>query len=158
ETGEPFGSDVRAIFDTFLRWNVPTQAEGVYTLVEAQPYASSPSPLQLLADEALVARWAAATEPQEDEAGTEAGPVRYLAVPVEVDGEMLGTFVAAVCLDERQGVVGDVIGTGALTYGAAFILAGVAAWFAAGRVLQPLNDLTEAAQSISDSNWRQRLD
>ncbi len=157
ETGEPFGSDVRAIFDTFLRRNVPSQAEGVYTLVDGEPYASSPAPLQLLADEELVSRWASVTSPQEAEADTEAGLVRYLAVPVEVEGEVLGTFVAAVFLDERQSVVGDVIGTGALTYGTAFVVAAAVTWFAAGRVLQPLNDLTEAARAISDSNWRERL-
>lgn len=145
-TGEPFGDDVEAIFDTFLRRNVPAQAEGVYTLVDGEPYASSPSPLQLLADVALVERWSALEAPEQAEVDTAAGPVRYLAVPVLFEGVPQGTFVAAV------------IRTGALTYGIAFAVAAGIAWFAAGRVLQPLNDLTEAARTVSESNWRERIE
>lgn len=156
-TGEPFGDDIEAIFDTFLRRNVPAQAEGVYTLVGGEPYASSPSPLQLLADAELVERWAALDAPEQAEVETAAGPARYLAVPVLFEGEPLGTFVAAVFLDERTAAVTAVIRTGALTYGVAFALAAGVAWFAAGRVLQPLNDLTEAARSISESNWQERI-
>lgn len=157
-TGEPFGDDVEAIFDTFLRRNVPAQAEGVYTLVGGEPYASSPAPLQLLADMALVQRWAALDRPEQAEVETVAGPARYLAVPVLFEGQVQGTFIAAVFLDERREAIGAVIRTGTLTYGTAIAVAAGIAWFAAGRVLQPLNDLTEAARTVSDSNWRERIE
>lgn len=156
-TGEPFGPDVRAIFDTFLRRNVPADAEGVYTLVEGQPYASSPSPYQLLSETALVERWAALRAPEQADVDTPAGRVRYLAVPVTHEEAVQGTFIAAVFLDQRTAVVGDVIRTGALTWGAALVMASAAAWFAARRVLQPIDDLSEAARSVSESNWRERI-
>lgn len=156
-TGEPFAEDVEAIFDTFLRRNVPAQAEGIYTLVDGEPYASSPSPVQLLADADLVARWAALDAPTQGEADTEGGRIRYLAVPVLHEDEVLGTFVAAVFLEERREVVATVIRAGALAYGGAFLLTAAVAWFVAGRVLRPLTDLTEAAYAVSESNWRERI-
>ncbi len=38
ETGQPFGTDVAAVFDTFLRRNVPGESEAFLTLVDGQPY------------------------------------------------------------------------------------------------------------------------
>ena len=38
QTGEPFGNDVRAIFDVFLSRNVPAEAEAFYTYVEGVPH------------------------------------------------------------------------------------------------------------------------
>jgi len=157
DTGEPFGDDIEGIFDTFLRRNIASRSEGIYTLVRGEPYAASPTGVQLLADSALVERWAALRDPTQEDISTEAGTVRYLAVPVVSDGEIVGTFVAAIFLDERVSVVGDVIRTGAMTYGGAFLLTSVVAWFVAGRVLQPLNELTEAARTVSESNWRERI-
>lgn len=43
-TGEPFGSDVRAIFDTFLSRNIPVQGEALFTLVDGRPHASTTPP------------------------------------------------------------------------------------------------------------------
>ncbi len=157
-TGEPFADDVAAIFDTFISRNVPADGEGLFTLVAGEPYASTPAPLQLLADEALVARWAALTDPDEQEVETEAGRVRYLAVPVRYQDEVVGTFVVATFLQGRLDAVERVIYTGIVTYGIAFTLAALVAWFAAGRILQPLTDLTEAARSVSESNWRERIE
>jgi len=157
-TGEPFEGDVVAIFDTFISRNVPADGEGLFTLVGGMPHASTPAPLQLLADAPLVARWAALTTPEQQEIDTEAGRVRYLAVPVQYQGEVVGTFVVATFLQDRLAAVNRVIRTGIVTYGLALLLAAGVAWFAAGRILQPLTDLTEAARSVSESNWRERIE
>ena len=42
-TGQPFGGDVRAIFDTFLRRNVPARARCTLTFVDGAVH-SSPAP------------------------------------------------------------------------------------------------------------------
>src|SRR5687767_5528690 len=38
ETGEPFGTDVGAIFDVFLARNVPAEAEAFYTFVDGEDH------------------------------------------------------------------------------------------------------------------------
>src|SRR5690606_1615201 len=154
ETGEPFGDDIGAIFDTFLRRNVPVAGEGLFTLVDGRPFASTVAPVQLLEDPAIVELWSSLEAPAQDEIDTAAGPARYLAVPVrDSSQEIAGVFAVAIFLDERRADVNRVINTGALVFGSTFVVASVLAWFAAGRALRPVGMLTRTARSISDSNW-----
>src|ERR687895_2430274 len=44
ETAEPFGDDVRAIFDVFLVRNIPAEAEAFYTYVDGEFYDASYAP------------------------------------------------------------------------------------------------------------------
>src|SRR5690606_7599849 len=63
ETGEPFGNDARAIFDTFLSRSIPSDDEAFYTLVDGEPWKRSFAAPSLLLDDAdLVERWAAVSE------------------------------------------------------------------------------------------------
>lgn len=158
ETGEPFAGNVEAIFDTFLGSNVPASGEALFTLVGGEPFASTVAPAQLLNDVDLVASWAALREPAQDDIDTEAGRVRYLAVPAEFNDEVVGTFVVAVFMEDRLDAIGQVIRTGIVTYGIAIACASALAWFVAGQVLRPLNQLTEAAHSVSESDWTRRID
>lgn len=157
ETGVPFGGDIEAIFTVFFARNVPDEGEAVFTLVAGTPYLSTPAPLQLLADTSLVARWAALADVEDDEVATAAGDVRWLAVPMVHEGRVTGTFVVAVFLQGRLDSINRVIWTGLLTFGSAFVLASGLAWIVAGRVLQPLTDLTEAAHSVNEADWTQRI-
>ncbi|RIK45050.1 MAG: two-component sensor histidine kinase [Chloroflexi bacterium] len=156
-TGQPFGRDVAAIFDTFLQRNVPEAGEAMFTLVDGQPYASTVAPLQLLEDPQIVATWAAISTPTRDELSTAAGPVRYQAVPLLDNDRVAGVFVVAVFLEERRAEVDHVVTVGGFVYGASFLVASVLAWIAAGRVLRPVKVLTAAARSISEDNWRERI-
>src|SRR5690606_10113750 len=106
-TGEPFGTDVRAIFDTFLGRNIPHEGEAIFTLIDGAPHASSVTPLQLLDDPEITEAWSAIEAPVQDEIATAAGAVRYLAVPVGGEGAESGVFVVAVFLDERAGNIID---------------------------------------------------
>jgi two-component system OmpR family sensor kinase len=157
-TGQPFGNNVTAIFDTFLRRNIPVESEALFTVVDGQPYASSVTPLQLLEDHAVVARWAATSMPTQTELETSAGRVRYLAVPVLADDGPGGVFIVAFFLESRYAQVNQVLQTGAIIYGSIFVVASVFAWFAAGRVLRPIRLLTDAARSIKDDNWSRRIE
>ena len=40
-TGEPFGGDVRSLFDVFLLRNVPIEGEAIFTFVDGRPYEST---------------------------------------------------------------------------------------------------------------------
>jgi hypothetical protein len=50
-TGEPFGDDVAALLDTFLRRNVPADGEAFYTVVGGEPFLTSFDPPEALLDD-----------------------------------------------------------------------------------------------------------
>jgi signal transduction histidine kinase len=156
-TGEPFGGDVQAIFDTFLSRTIPGDSEAMYTLVGGQPYSSTIAPVQLLEVPEVVEQWAGVTSNTRAEIDTENGRVRYAAAPLFVNNDVAGVFVVAIFLDERRDEITDVLSTGAIVLGSTFVIASVLAWFAAGRILRPVRQLTEAARTINDSNWTERI-
>jgi signal transduction histidine kinase len=157
ETGQPFGDDAAAIFDTFLRRNIPPEGEGIFTLVDGRPYLSSVTPVQLLSDPALVAAWSSLTDSQMGQLESASGPVRWLAVPLERDGRTLGTFVVANFLAGERSEVDQAIRVAAIVFGTTFVVASLAAWVAAGRVLRPVRLLTETARSVDDRTWTERI-
>lgn len=156
-TGEPFGADVRALFNTFLRGNIPSEGEVLFTIVGGEAFASTATPAQLLDDPAVLEAWAGVTEPRRGELSSPAGDVRYLAVPVAVEEEVGGVFVVAMFMDGRRAEVAEALRVSAGVYGAMFVVITALAWFAAGRVLRPVRLLTDAARSISDDNLRERI-
>lgn len=158
QTGEPFGSDVASIFDVFLSRNVGVGGEGVMTIVDGRPYRSDVLGAHYGESLGLLSRWRDVTEPSRDQVATEEGPVRYLAVPLDVDGETRGVFVAAIGLRDRLDRVDEVIRLGALVYGSIFVIASAVAWLAAGEVLKPLRSLRDTAHTISESDLSQRID
>jgi signal transduction histidine kinase len=157
-TGLPFGTDVVAIFDTFLRRNVPSEGEVLLTLVDARPYkVSAGAPYPLDREQDLVERWWALQQSERGEVRTGAGPARYLAVPVQEDGRTLGVFVVAMFLQQkRQQVEGVVRVTAGVSF-AVLVLAAALAWVVAGRVLAPVRLVTETARSLTDSDLTRRI-
>jgi signal transduction histidine kinase len=157
ETGEPFGGDAAAIFDTFLTRNVGIRGEAIVTFVNGSVY-NFDIPGAGLARSELVEEWSLITEPTRKEVQLEGIPtIRYLAVPVTYQGNQVGTFVTAVDLGDRLDRVNEVIRLGALVYGSIFLLASAVAWVAAGGVLRPLRLLTDTARSITESDLSQRI-
>jgi two-component system, OmpR family, sensor kinase len=61
QTGEPFGADVRRVFQVFLERNLPTRNEVLITYVDGRPYERSSTlraaPYRLHEDPRLTARW-----------------------------------------------------------------------------------------------------
>ncbi len=157
DTGEPFGADVAAIFDTFLRRNIPHEGEALYTLVDGRPYRARNALYPLHEDPSLVARWAALTELQQDEVATPEGRVRYQAVPLRFEGQTKGVFVVANFLAGERKEVESAVQTGALISLSVLIVASVLAWVVAGRVLAPVRVLTETAHSITETDLRRRI-
>lgn len=152
------GAAVAEVFDSFLAQNIPSLGEMMFAMIDGSPYKSTLGPAQLFEQEELVARWAAYTEPTWGEATSPAGPVRYLAVPLRSEDRVVGTFVVAIFMDQRLEGVGDAVRAGAIVFGSAFLIASATAWLGAGRVLRPIRQVTEAARSITDTNWRRRID
>jgi signal transduction histidine kinase len=156
-TGEPFGSDVSAIFDTFLDRNVPLAGEGLMAYVNRRLYKTDITGARIAALP-QAETWGTLTESTrgvlEDE---DLGMVHYLAVPIGVGEEEDGVFVVTVMTRDRLASANEVIRLGAVVYGSIFLLASVLAWVAAGRILRPLTDLTETAMSITDTDLSRRI-
>jgi two-component system, OmpR family, sensor kinase len=156
-TGEPFGDDVRALFDVFLGRNVPGEGETIFTFVDGRPHRSTegePSPPLL--DRVLELGSSGGT--QRGEVRTPEGEVRYLAVPVEVGNRQRGEFVVTVNLGQEREEVQEAVQVAASVSLAVLLIASALAWVIAGRVLAPLRTLRRTAEEITETDLTRRLD
>lgn len=157
-TGEPFGGDISAIFDTFLARNIPLEGEGMVTFVGGELYKTDATGARLARVEPA-ADWGRLVETIRGSfQDSDLGDVEFLAVPVGLGQPESGVFVVAVAMESRLNTVDDVVRLGAIVYGSIFLLASVLAWVAAGRILRPLTDLTETAMLISDNDLSRRIE
>lgn len=156
--GRPFAGDVRAIFDVYLARNVPGRDEDLYTVLDGRPYRSSPTgepdPEVVRALRGLISTAAASRGTIE----TAAGPVRYLAAPVRVEGRTRGSFVVTEALRPQREEVDEAVRVAAGVSLTVLLLASGLAWLVAGRVLAPLRELRDTARSIGDEDLTRRID
>ncbi|HSL95601.1 MAG TPA: ATP-binding protein [Thermoleophilia bacterium] len=159
-TGLPFGDDVRAIFTTFFERNTPSRGEVLLTFVGGELFLRSRQiqEYRLEEDPQLVAYWSDLGEPRRGEVETPAGTVDYLALPLKSGDEVRGVFVVTVFRELQQGPFDDAIVAIGIVGLAILLLGSVLAWFVAGGVLRPVRSLTQAAQSISESDLTQRIE
>ena len=157
ETGEPFGSDVEAIFDTFLARNVPSTGEGLLFLVDGRPYASRGAPIDLFEDRPLVREWGALESATPGELDTVSGPVRWLAVPVQRDDRTLGTFVVARFYQPELNEIDAAVRVMAITSGVVLVIASVVGWLTVGTVVAPIRRITRTTRRISDTDLSERV-
>lgn len=159
ETGQAFGGDAAAIFDTFLARNVPSEGEVFLTIVDGVPYLETRGPADLADDPELVARWAALEQPLRLDVGSGPTSARTLAVPLrDPDGTTAGVFVVATFPEEARAAVDRAVrvigGVGLLVLAAAALVA----FALARRVLRPVEELTETSRRISDNDLAVRFD
>ena len=156
--GEPFGDDVKGLFDVFLLRNVPTENEAIYTFVDGELYEST----RELSGPRLrerVLELGAVRRAERGEVETTEGTVRYLAVPIaDGNGRRRGVFVVAVNLGQERDEVVEAVQTAAGVSIGVLLIASALAWVIAGRVLAPLRTLRTTAQAITESDLTQRLD
>jgi two-component system OmpR family sensor kinase len=158
-TGQPFEGDVGAIFDTFLRRNVPGEGEVYLTFVDGQPYKTSRAvgDVRLDRDPRLVERWAALTVGDRGRLDTQAGRVDYLVVPLLSGGQTAGTFVVANFVQGERDEIESSIRVEAAVTGVVMLVAIGAAWVIAGRLLRPVRQLTDSARSITETDLSRRI-
>lgn len=158
ETGQPFGSNVEAIFDTFLARNAPSTGEGLLFLVDGRPYASSGAPVDLFEDRPLVREWGALESATPGELETVAGePVRWLAVPVQRNNQTLGTFVVARFYQPELTEIDAAVRVMAITSGAILVISSVVGWLTVGTVVAPIRRITRTTRRISDTDLSERV-
>jgi two-component system, OmpR family, sensor kinase len=155
-TGRPFGDDVQAIFNVFLSRNVPAQGEAFFTFVGGRPHRETYAPG---VDAPTVTQIAAAAG---DGSGSgefeaEGRRIRYLSVPVRVDGVRGGAFVVTSDLSSEIDQVNSDLRVAAGIALGVFLIASLLAWVVAGRVLAPLRVLRDTARSITESDLTRRI-
>ena len=160
ETGEPFGRDVRRIFDVYFARNVPHEGEVVVSAVGPRLYKS-----QRAGDEEYVpgeVLRAVALEGSLERSGsgtieTSSGTARYLSVPVRAGGRTTATFAVVNFPEHERREIVDAIVVAAQVWGVVLLLALGLAWAGAGRVLAPLRLLRDTAHSITETDLEGRI-
>jgi signal transduction histidine kinase len=160
ETGEPFGTDVERILDVFLERNVPARNEAFLAFVGGELYDRSRTvlPYRLDEDPELVSRWGGTEDSEAGAVETPGGTVRYLAVPINGDGRVLGVFVAATFRDREAAEIQPAIRAAALVGLAALVMGSLLAARVADRILRSVDSVRRAATSIPETDLTRRIE
>lgn len=158
-TGRAVGGDVRRLFDLFLARDVPDEGEATFTLLGDRPYRSNAdfgTSEQLLTRVRALGGVRATTRGDVKTAG---GHIRYLAVPVVLDGVRRGTFVATANLRHERAEVAEAVRVAGGLALAMLLIVSVLAFVTVGRVLAPLHALGNTARAIgSGDDLTRRID
>ncbi|MDP2713117.1 MAG: ATP-binding protein [Solirubrobacteraceae bacterium] len=157
-TGEPFGNDVKAIFDVYFQRNVPSAGEAVFTFVDGAPDQRSFTDARAELFTAIRELGAVTAATRGDITLPDGADVRYLAVPVVVGDRRRGTFVVTHDLRNEAREVDEASQVAAGVSLAVLLLASLLAFVVAGRVLAPLRQLTDTARSISETDLTRRIE
>lgn len=158
ETGEPFGDDMAAAFDTFLRRSIPGEHETMITIIDGRHHASSidTPPLDLATEPTFLDEVTAVESSQRGEIDTPVGPVRYVAVAVGPP-ELDAVFAVAQFLTPQLAQVRDSVRIAAIANLIVLGIASALAYLATSRILRPIRLVTETATAISDSDLSRRI-
>ncbi|HEX7256096.1 MAG TPA: ATP-binding protein [Gaiellaceae bacterium] len=159
ETGRPFQGQVDRIFEVFLERNVPSRHEALITFVDGVPFERSRAvlPYRLDLDPELRSRWGSLRRPERGRVQTPAGRVDYLAVPLNFGERTAGVFVAAIFHDRETDEIATVVRWTAAVGFAVLVLGSLLAWRLAGRVVEPITELTGTARAISETDLSRRI-
>ncbi|TLW91872.1 HAMP domain-containing histidine kinase [Saccharomonospora piscinae] len=158
-TGQPF-TGVDQVLNVAITYNLARPNEKFLGYVDGTfAYQSrQQAPVLLANDPAFTDLVAGVREPKEGRYESAAGEVRYLAVPVRLDGDARqGVIVAAYFADQERDGVNDIARLMLLAGVGTVLLAAAGAWIVAGRILRPLRDITVTARSITDTELSRRI-
>jgi signal transduction histidine kinase len=162
-TAEPFGTDVDRLFEVYFNRNVPGEGEELiavprdgriqYDAAErVEPVAGA------LLDPVTTRRWRTLAAVERRTVETSAGEARYVAVPVRIQGETLGSFVVAIFPESERDEVDEAVLIVSATALGVLVIGTLLAFVATGRVLAPLRKLRTTAEAITASDLSRRID
>jgi signal transduction histidine kinase len=161
--GKPRNSEeLKSILEIHLKRRIPEDDTFLIGFVESKFFRSSPRalPAILSQDSAVMKHWANLTRVEKGERplpDAMDGTLLYSAEPIEVDGKVLGVFVAAHTTPGEQK---EALDTFATMVQVQLLMLGLALgliWWAAGRILGPLRLLSATAHDISETDLTKRL-
>ncbi len=158
ETHKPFGDDLKTMFKLFLKSNIPDDDEFLVAILNGEIYRSSPLalPSWFKSDSPMVKTLSQIKTAEEGEFSTVDGDVIYLAQPI-IRGNNHGVFVVLhATAGERQEVIDAVLVIIKVSF-VVIVSFSVLAWLIAGRVLKPLDLLTNTTRSIGETDLTQRI-
>ena len=165
ENGRPFVS-LGAAFDVYLDRNVPSTNEAFLAYIDGRLYIDNLSqfPTETLPADILAA-WSAYSSVGSGEGGdisgsfaTQHGVAYYRANRIAFNGSDRGAFVVTILPADEAREIADLQVVGFIVTLGVLLAATLIAWLLAGRVLAPVQQLTETARSISQSDLTQRIE
>lgn len=159
DTAQPFGDNVKAIFNVFLERNIPIRDEYTIALLPSGFHASVPSnlPQSIDLNSVMVEHWQKINVPERGEIGKPKDRIVYLAEPIIINREVKGVFIVAFATkNERQEINEAILIIIRVTIISATITS-ILAWVFAGKILTPLRLLNRTAKLISEDNLEQRI-
>ncbi|WP_245234208.1 cell wall metabolism sensor histidine kinase WalK [Mycobacterium sp. PS03-16] len=161
-TGEPFAG-VDEVIREAIAYNIARPNEKFLGYVDGEYRTQSrqePGAQEVLArDPDFAAQVASVTAPASGRyQHPQVGEVRYLAIPVALDGDTARGVIVAAYLGDAEREEADTAARLMLIVGSVTTLgAAAAAWLIAGRILRPLRDVVETAHTITDTDLSMRI-
>jgi signal transduction histidine kinase len=166
QTARPFASLGR-VYDVFFQRNVPGQDEALVAFVgprfhhqNVQEFPLGDLPSDALARFRAFSRSGRSGEQLSGHFDTAKGDALFRAVIVRArsaTARETGAFVVAILPTTERAEIRELQFYAALIAVVVVLAAAGAAWFLAGRVVAPVNELTETARSISESELGRRI-
>ncbi len=150
------------LFQEFLNYKIPEDDTFLITILDGQFYRSNPRsrPNILAVESPLMQKWLTLKQPTEGEwttSNSEIGRILYFTKPIIVRGEVTGILVAAHLTAGEVQEAFDAVKMSLKILIIALLCAALAAWIASGKVLNPLQKLSQTVSSIDESDLKQRI-
>ena len=158
QTGEPFGDDVRPVFDLYFQREVPDEGESLIAFIDGEVYLSERS--RDAADDGELAEtfayWLSLDEPTTGSIGTPAGRALFVTEPLASSDQDALFVVANFPAYERDEITAALGASAAIQLGS-LVVAVLLGLVLAGRVLRPLSALATTARTISETDLSRRI-
>lgn len=161
-TGDPF-RDVTSLLETATKAAVPSRHESVLALTNEQPkFRPQPQDFDLTTD-AVISVIREEHTPGETVFATahspQYGELRLIIASVTVDGDpTVGTYVVAYAVEEERQVLWQTASFYGVISFLTLLLVGIAAWIVMGKIIRPLESLTQATKHVTVDDLGKRVE
>lgn len=163
ESGEDFPATVDELLTLAMQRVLPDTNESTVGIINDVPtyVPSSNVSFRLDRDDDFIER--VVGEADDDQvvigtSGSEAGTLRYVAIPITVEGDpSTGIYVSAYNLEAELATMTDAFRSYAVIALISLLVVGAVGWIVAGRLLAPIRTLRDTADRITGTDLSQRI-